>query len=169
MKRKRIQPKDLTEHGNLYQKFKNEENGENITYFGAFKDEKFRQVCSGRNKLYGWKQYKRKMVGFLPQMCHMVHHFHPFLLSGPVHIEVDIYKPFRSVFHDFFASSEMSWIMDYTRPQLSNSRESEVPNSTIEFTMKRVNVIMSINKNIQCLKPYEPGLRIYGTLRKLNI
>ena len=127
----------MSESGNSYLKFKNEETVGNITYFGAFKDEKFRQVCRGRYKAYSGKKYQRKWAELVMPKCHMLHHFNPFSVLGTFHIEIYLYKPFRAVFHDFFTNGEMSWIVDYTQPQLSKSRESELPDSTIEFIMKK--------------------------------
>ena len=66
--------------------------------------------------------------------CHLVHHSNPYLNIGPFHIEVKFYSPFRTILHDFFTEREMKWLMDYSKPRLSASREGHIPQSTKDLT-----------------------------------
>ena len=58
--------------------------------------------------------------------CHLVHYWNPFLIIGPFHIEVKFYEPFRTIIHEFFAEKEMDWIMEYSGPRLTKSREEKI-------------------------------------------
>lgn len=55
--------------------------------------------------------------------CHFVHHFNPYVKLGPFHIDVKHYWPFRTIIHDFFTEKEMDWMLAYSRPRLSTTRE----------------------------------------------
>ena len=61
--------------------------------------------------------------------CYMVSHFKPYLKLGPFRLEIKFVKPFRSVIHDFFSENEIEWIVNYSKPRLSSSREI-VPSDT---------------------------------------
>ena len=66
--------------------------------------------------------------------CHFVHHFSPTLKLGPFHLEVKLYYPFRTIIHDFFTDKEMNWMLQYSKPRLTKSREGTVPSSTTSKT-----------------------------------
>ena len=55
--------------------------------------------------------------------CHLVHHFNPFLNLGPFLIEVRFYLPFRTIIHEFFLEKEINWIIEYSKPRMTRSRE----------------------------------------------
>ena len=55
-------------------------------------------------------------------------------MLGPFHLEVKMYNPFRTVIHDFFTSKEMNWMLEYSKPRLSASRQGTVPSSTTSLT-----------------------------------
>ena len=56
--------------------------------------------------------------------CYMVSHFDPYVRLGPFRLETKFVKPFRSVIHDFFGENEIDWIVKYSKPRLSSSREA---------------------------------------------
>ena len=58
--------------------------------------------------------------------CHLVQYGKPFLFLGPFHFEVIFYYPFRTVIHDFFTEREMSWTIEYSKPQLTLMRSKDV-------------------------------------------
>ena len=41
---------------------------------------------------------------------------------GPFKLEVMLIKPYRVVFHDFLSEAEMEWMIEYSKPRLSQSR-----------------------------------------------
>ena len=58
--------------------------------------------------------------------CHFVHHWNPFLIIGPFHIEVSFYQPFRTIMHDFYTENEMNWILEFSSLSLRRSREDQI-------------------------------------------
>ena len=58
--------------------------------------------------------------------CHLVHHWNPFLIIGPFHIEVSLYQPFRTIMHDFYTENEMNCILDFSSLRLRKSREDQI-------------------------------------------
>jgi hypothetical protein len=42
---------------------------------------------------------------------------------GPFKVEVYSSSPYIAVFHDFLTDHEMKWIIDYSLPRLSKSRD----------------------------------------------
>ena len=92
---------------------------------GEMPEALFQNVCNGNIQGRGSKNVNK------PQSkCHFVHHFNPFLIIGPFHIEVKFYKPFRTIIHDFFTEKEMDWMKKFSKPQLTASREGTIPEST---------------------------------------
>ena len=87
------------------------------------KQKYFWHICNNKmdDRSY-FKNIKGKIVRIVAK-CHYAHHFDPYLTIGPFHIEIAQYWPLRSTFHDFFTASEMDWMMTYSRPKLSMSRQ----------------------------------------------
>ena len=100
---------------------------------GQLREPLFQNVCNGnimRNS--NLKSFPNTNIG--PPKCHFVHHFTPLLKLGPFHLEVKLYYPFRTVVHDFFTEKEMDWMLEYSKPRLTASREGTVPSSTSSQT-----------------------------------
>ena len=57
---------------------------------------------------------------------------------GPFLLEVKLYIPFRTIIHDFFTEKEMNWMLEYSKPRLTTSREGSVPSSTTSQTMSNL-------------------------------
>ena len=70
--------------------------------------------------------------------CHLLHHSNPFLSMGPFQIEVKFYLPFRTIIHYFFSEKEMDWLMEYSKPRLTSSREEDMPPSTFDSTKAKM-------------------------------
>ena len=87
-------------------------------------DKYFRDTCNGRIKGKGYSNEDLGNQVLLPiPKCHFVHHFDPYLKLGPFHLDVKHYWSFRTIIHDFFTENEMDWMMAYSRPRLSTTRE----------------------------------------------
>ena len=93
----------------------------------------FQKVCNGDIKGLGSKTRGDYYLNTRPR-CHLVHHFSQYLMLGPFHLDVKLYHPFRAVIHDFFTEKEMVWMMEYSKPRLSESRKGAIPQSTISKT-----------------------------------
>ena len=65
--------------------------------------------------------------------CHFLHHFNRYLAVGPFKLEIQLYEPFRSIFHEFFAETELDWIINFTRPRLFASRIMAAKEKTKQF------------------------------------
>ena len=108
---------------------------------GELRESLFQNICNGNIKGKG-KPKSNATKGSNNQerepRCHLVHHSNPFLSIGPFHIEVKFYLPFRTILHDFFTEKEMNWLMDYSKPRLSASREGHIPQSTKDLTKAKL-------------------------------
>ena len=56
------------------------------------------------------------------QKCSWLHHEDPYLRLGPFKFEVRQIVPARAVYHDLLSEKEMSYLVDYSTPRLSNTR-----------------------------------------------
>ena len=103
---------------------------EEHTYLPGFMREPFFQnVCNGNLQGKGFSNSTK-----IQTKCHFVHHFNPFTILGPFHIEVQFYQPFRTIIHDFFTENEMDWMMTFSKPRLSASRAGTIPESTKQLS-----------------------------------
>ena len=107
--------------------------------------------------------------------CAILHHSDPFLILGPLKLEVIHFRPFRSIMHEFFTQEEIDWMLNYTQPRLSNKRN--LPESTKEITRSEKlssNKRTSVAKAIQTFFPdikYNETQNYYKlskNLRELN-
>jgi hypothetical protein len=90
---------------------------------GQLRESLIQNVCNGKIKTPAhWYGCFKDGIP-CPCKCHFVHHFASFLRIGPFKLEVKLDHPFRTVFHDFFTEKEMDWILDYSKPRLSESRQ----------------------------------------------
>ena len=108
---------------------------------GELREALFQNVCNGNikgkgipmdvdNKIRRGQQREPK--------CHLAHHFDPFLSIGPFKLEVKFYFPLRTIIHEFFTKKEMAWLMEYSKPRLTSSREGSIDQSTLELTKSRL-------------------------------
>ena len=100
---------------------------------GQLREPLFQNVCNGKIKATARQQKLENDFPYYPK-CHFVHHFTPFLNLGPFHLEVKLYHPFRTVIHDFFTGKEMDWMLEYSKPRLTSSRQGTLPSSTLSLT-----------------------------------
>ena len=100
---------------------------------GQLREPLFKNVCNG-NIMRNRNRTSFPNTKPVPPKCHFVHHFTPMLKLGPFHLEVKLYYPFRSIIHDFFTEKEMDWMLEYSKPRLTASREGAVPSSTTSQT-----------------------------------
>ena len=94
----------------------------------------FQNICNGKIKSKGHIQVVKKLNE--SPKCYLVHHHSPYLMIGPFHLDVKMYAPFRSVYRDFFTDKEMKWMIEYSLPRLSATRE--LPKSTLSKTKAEV-------------------------------
>lgn len=87
--------------------------------WGEVKDDLFRSACRGKRT--GNVFEGKSKQPFVPK-CHFVHHFDPYQKMGPFYLEVQLYRPLRSIIHDIFTEKEMNWMIEYSRPKLSSAR-----------------------------------------------
>ena len=66
--------------------------------------------------------------------------------AGPFKLEVHMWAPYRTVFHDFLTEREMDWMIEYSKPRLSKTRQ--VPDSTKKLT-KAENEVFKGVKSLQ--------------------
>ena len=92
----------------------------------------FQKVCNGKINRFGKQPAEIDLNK--NAKCHLVHHFSPYLMLGPFHLDVKLYHPFRTIIHDFFSEKEMNWMAEYSKPRLSASRRGFIPRSTREKT-----------------------------------
>ena len=96
---------------------------------GQLREALFQNVFNGNIKGKG-RQIPLEGKGISDQQrkpkCHLIHHSNPFLRIGPFQMEVKFYFPFRTIIHAFFAEKELDWLMEYSRPRLSSSREGSI-------------------------------------------
>ena len=105
---------------------------------GLEREPLFQNVCNGNIKSDGRRRPKLSNTTYHQPKCHLVHHNHPFANLGPFHIEIKIYFPLRSIFHDFFTEKEMDWMLEYSKPRLTASRDAAVPESTKSLTKTKL-------------------------------
>ena len=85
-----------------------------------------------------------------------MHHYDPFLRIGPFNSEIQMYVPFRIIFHDFLEESEVNWILNYSKPRLSESRyqytysfPGNVPLENKHNSKSKGNKIVDVHKAVQ--------------------
>ena len=104
---------------------------------GQLREALFQNVCNGNIKGKG-RQIPLESKGKSDQKrkpkCHFIHHSIPFLIIGPFQMEVKFYFPFRTIIHDFFAEKELDWLMEYSRPRLTLSREGSINQASLGMT-----------------------------------
>ena len=88
--------------------------------WGEVKEDLFRSVCRGQINRSTLQESWAKQPS-IPK-CHLVHHFDPYQIMGPFHLEVQLYRPLRTIIHDLFTETETNWMMEYSRPKLSSGR-----------------------------------------------
>ena len=96
---------------------------------GELRSPLFQRVCNGNIKGLGNKTKGDFYFNTWPR-CHLVHHFSPYLMLGPFHLDVKLYHPFRTVIHDFFTEKEMVWMKEHSKPRLTASRKGTIPKSS---------------------------------------
>ena len=104
---------------------------------GQLRESAFQNVCNGNIKGKGLSipaDKKGRKYKQLEPKCHFVHHSNPFLCIGPFEIEVKFYMPFRTIIHNFFTEIEMHWLMEYSKPRLTKSREGSIDQSSLDLT-----------------------------------
>ena len=105
---------------------------------GLEREPLFQNVCNGNIKSDSQRRPNLSNTTYYQPKCHLVHHNHPFANLGPFHIEIKIYFPLRSIFHDFFTEKEMDWMLEYSKPRLTASRDAAVPESTKSLTKSKL-------------------------------
>ena len=105
---------------------------------GREREPLFQGVCNGNIKSDGRKRPNIFDTTYYQPKCHLVHHNNPFANLGPFHIEIKIYYPLRSIIHDFFTEKEMDWMLEYSKPRLTASRNAAVPDSTKSLTKSKL-------------------------------
>lgn len=87
-----------------------------------------------------------------PPKCGFLHHYNPYLRLGPFKVEVHSRSPYMSVLHDILTEEEIKWMIEYSIPRLSRTREYQNDNKDInakhELTQgKKVRIV---HKTVQC-------------------
>ena len=88
-------------------------------------DVKFKHVCNGQH--VGVHVSREKP--FL--QCGYIHHHDPYLRLGPFKAEVLLHDPLRVIFHDILTDAEINFLIDYSKPKLSNARDISKYNSQV--------------------------------------
>ena len=125
---------------------------EDDTYVpGQLREVLFQKVCNGNIKGIG----KPKTIdnehsrSYRHPKCHLVHHWNPFLIIGPFHIEVKFYEPFRTIIHEFFTEKEMDWIMGYSGPRLTKSREQKISQAALQIKKSKLGYKSGVTEGCQ--------------------
>ncbi len=99
-----------------------------------------REVCSGRRRSQSGKK-----------VCFSLHRGDPFLRLGPFKIEVVSSSPFIALFHDFLSESEISFLIEYSKPRLSRQRVEDSYNDAIKLGLRKgKKTTRVIHKSVQC-------------------
>ena len=101
------------------------------------KDESDRMICRG--SLTGAMVEEQG-----PQRCYFLHHNDPYLRLGPFKMEKLLPSPFRMIFHDFLTEPEIQWLLDYSKPKLSTTRERPPSNKDVkkhDVSKKKVRIV----------------------------
>jgi len=81
--------------------------------------------------------------------CVQFHHNDPFLKLGPFQVEIVSMQPYRSMMHNVFHEHELQWMVNFSRPQLTQLRELERSQKIFDETKGDKNKRKFIMKTIQ--------------------
>eukprot|EP00095_Tigriopus_kingsejongensis_P001280 snap_masked-scaffold359_size197282-processed-gene-0.4 protein:Tk01280 transcript:snap_masked-scaffold359_size197282-processed-gene-0.4-mRNA-1 annotation:"prolyl 4-hydroxylase subunit alpha-1" len=109
---------------------------------GDLREEAERRVCRG--ELVG-----QKVKDEGPQSCYHLHNQNPYLRIAPFKMEVLLRRPFRMILHDFMSEAEMAWLLEYSKPRLSRSREKVESNKEVKKNNLQNKKIRIISKTTQ--------------------
>lgn len=82
---------------------------------------KFQRICN--HQLIGEEVKAERRF----HKCRFIHHSDPYVKLGPFKVEILLDKPMRTIFHDILTEDEMNFLVDYSKPKLSNVRQVSAP------------------------------------------
>eukprot|EP00095_Tigriopus_kingsejongensis_P001287 snap_masked-scaffold359_size197282-processed-gene-0.15 protein:Tk01287 transcript:snap_masked-scaffold359_size197282-processed-gene-0.15-mRNA-1 annotation:"prolyl 4-hydroxylase subunit alpha-2 isoform x2" len=87
-----------------------------------------------------------------PQHCRYLHHHDPFLRLAPFQLEIISQDPYIVIFHGILCESEMEFLIEYSKPRLSRTRElvSDENEALAYENGPKGNKIRIVAKTVQC-------------------
>ena len=102
--------------------------------------------------------------------CRYLHHNDAYLHLGPFTVEIVRIRPYVSIFHDILTEREINWLISYSSPNLSRSRDkrrkldradgrSKVINKAVQYWMHESEIVKN-NSTHEDVRPNKSQINI---------